>query len=116
MLGEPGVERRRFKRIERTLNVQVGRFTARADLDWDIVTAYNLSAGGLLFSYDQPVTPATPLRFKIYTPWTEGPMEAQGIVVRSERPDRRRIAKVAVSFTEMDPENFNLIQQIVKQE
>ncbi|MCK5450722.1 MAG: PilZ domain-containing protein [Candidatus Omnitrophica bacterium] len=107
--------KREYKRIQKPFIV---RFRVKPEKDlggffpgWDIVTAQNLSAGGILFNYDQRIELTSKLDLKINFPTMRGIIDCSGKVLRmDEIPNSARI-RVAVIFADLNPRDKKDIEE-----
>jgi hypothetical protein len=88
---------------------------------WDIVTTYDLGAGGMLFNYDKPVEMGTRIKLKVVFPFKDAPIECVGKVVRSEKIENNKyynylsIYRVAVQFESISEPNKDLIDKVANE-
>ena len=84
-------------------------------LHWDIVSACDLSAGGIRFNYDEEIPAGTPIKLRIIFPVSnKEPIECTGEVVRNELVPRcynTPIFHIAAVFTSIDREDEMLIDE-----
>jgi len=79
---------------------------------WNIAIIRNLSAGGLLFNYDNNLAAGTLVEFKITLPFIIKPTHCLGIVCRTEPADKRfghKLYRIATHFVELDGEKRKVI-------
>lgn len=84
----------RDPRIEKPFVVRVSEKFSSEQERWDIVTAKNLSASGILFNYRRQLEPGTRLCFRISLPLVD-PVECEGEVVRNVEAEWRDAGAVA---------------------
>ncbi|MBN2124166.1 MAG: PilZ domain-containing protein [Deltaproteobacteria bacterium] len=98
-------ERRRFTRVLFRVKAEV---TAQG-IHYEAEEIRNLSAGGCLLAIGADLEPETPCQVRILLTGTDKPLDvtALGKVVRSEG------GRIAVKFTETDPESLFHLRSIV---
>ena len=113
-----GPERREHKRIYKNYIV---RFQIRPNdkqekvfVGWDMVTAVNLGAGGILLNYDRKIEPGSLLDLKINFPGTPDPIECTGRVRRVEKSKRSSKTRIATEFVDIDENTRKHICQAVE--
>lgn len=110
-------ERREHRRIEWKF---IARFQIRphenekAQDGWDIVTARNLGAGGVLFNYDKKLDVDTILDFKINFPACEEPVVCVAKVIRVDKPVAFGVIPVAAIFQEINDKEKETIGMIAE--
>lgn len=109
--GDPNQEKRKSKRIQRPFTARVQLRTPSLFPSWDIVTVQNLSADGMLFSYDKQIPPGTVLDFKINFPMTNQPIDGTGKVIRAESMGQGPYYSVATYFTHITQTERELINE-----
>ena len=87
----------RAPRVFRSFAVRISEDVLAEEVHWDMVTAKNLSASGILFNYDRYIEPGTRIRFKISLPVCDA-VECEGEVVRNVMGPPRGV------FASSDPE------------
>ena len=107
-----GLEKRKHRRIYRTI---LARFRAypkglkNKPSHWDIVSLNDLSAGGLLFSYDKKIIIGTYLNFLIPFPGSQEPISCLAKVLRLK--SKELLYGVAATFTDINDENRDRINK-----
>jgi hypothetical protein len=101
----------REQRISRTFTVRINADVTAPEPRWDIVTAKDLSASGVLFNYNRYIEPGTQINFKISLPFNTG-IECVGEVVRNMTGTplwsgraAEAVCGVAVVFSELAEED-----------
>ena len=96
-MGEAPAEKRKYQRISKKFVLEVAAEGATADAkDWTLVTSRNLSAGGVLFTYDRPLKEGTPLAFTIHFP--DHAINCKGQVYRASPGERKPFVSIAASL------------------
>ena len=88
---------KRAPRVFRSFAVRISEDVSAGEVHWDMVTAKNLSASGILFNYDRYIEPGTRIRFKISLPVCDA-VECEGEIVRNVMGPPRGV------FAGSDPE------------
>ena len=103
-----GAEKRVYKRIQKPFIV---RFRIKPEEDtgaifpgWDVVTTQNLSAGGILFNYDERIELTSLIDLRVNFPTIKGTMDCTGRVLRVEEVPRSSRVRIAAVFTDIDQE------------
>ena len=101
--------KRAHKRITRQFIMRV-----RADLKsvvpvWSLVTTHNLSAGGALFTMDQPVQMKEQLAVKIH--FLDRVIDCYGRVARLTPGFQRPLVQVGILFEQMQDKDKEFIEQ-----
>ena len=115
-------EQRKHRRIERSLMswfrtvsfVMIGRCFSK----WDMVTVRNLSAGGMLFSYDDAIAEGTLVNFKIIFPFSAHAIRCIGRIIsnrRSRESSYSKISFIATQFEKIKKEDKNLINRVANE-
>ena len=63
---------------------------------WTLVTSKNISAGGVMFTYDKPLETGTPLAFKIYFPHKT--IRCSGVVHRTHPSVLQPLVNIAAKL------------------
>ena len=92
-----GPDRRQYKRIRQHFIV---RFK-KPGMPWQMVTAQNLSAGGVLFNFNDKLDKDTTIDLKINFPLIKEPISCSGITVRADQPSAGPVFKIAVKFLDI---------------
>lgn len=113
MLSYSGPERRKYKRIIRNYIAKFQRVNIN-DPDgigsaWEMVVVQNLSAGGVLFHYNQAIDKDTIIKLKINFPLTETPIETVGRINRLEIQEKAVIVGLAAHFIDIPPNDMEVI-------
>ena len=102
-------ERRECRRIERgfltRLKIMPSKLNKLKEAFWDLITAKNLSAGGLLFNYYKQVPVGVEIKLRIVFPLADSPIECTGKVVRSQKIIDNGIKsayRIAAEFEDID--------------
>jgi len=105
-----GSERRQYKRIKKPFVI---RFRQKDDAegDWSMVTAKNLSANGVMFTYDKLLPKDSFLDLKINFPGIGGPIECMAKTVRFEKHPNAMLLNIAVMFTDIAESAKNIINE-----
>jgi len=69
---------------------------------WDIVTVRNLSASGMLFSYDAAITKGTQVNFKIIFPFSAHVIRCIGRIIRNNKPYEDTYPKIRFIATKFE--------------
>ncbi|MBC8205986.1 MAG: PilZ domain-containing protein [Kiritimatiellales bacterium] len=96
-MSEDFTTNERAPRVPRSFAVRISEDISTENVHWDMVTAKNLSASGILFNYDRYIEPGTRIRFKISLPVCDA-VECEGEVVRNVMGPPRGV------FAGSDPE------------
>ena len=112
-------EKRKHRRIERSFMSWFRTisfvFVGRCFSKWDIVTVRNLSAGGMLFSYNDGITTGTQVNFRILFPFSAHAIKCIGRVIRNKRPNKRlhsKIFLIAAEFEKINQKDKELIRSV----
>jgi hypothetical protein len=105
--------------VERPFTVRISEHLSSGEVRWDIVTAKNLSASGILFNYDRYLEPGSRLRFRIALPVCE-PVECEGEVIRNimgKSPGYGRseqvVCAVAASFKNISANDRQMMEEFL---
>lgn len=119
MVDGGGKDRRRHKRIKMPFMIRFRILPGEgeeASPEWNMVTARNLGAGGVLFNYDKRIRLDTNLEMKISFPAFDAPIECRGRVIRVEEPRfGGNIYHLAVVFTEIDEKDKNILDRAAEE-
>ncbi len=88
-------EKRKDLRLEKKFVLRVAAQGEEETIStqWTLVTSKNISAGGVLFTYDRPLDNGTSLHFKIHFP--KKTIECSGIVRRTSPTGLKPLVSVA---------------------
>lgn len=119
-MSEEQVLSKRDQRVSRKFSVRVSESISDENPRWDIVTTQNISASGILFSYNHYVEMGARLRLKIALPIC-GAVECVGEVVRNVmgKPcgfgrSEPVVCAVAVVFCDISEENQRMLREFVQ--
>lgn len=114
-------ERRRYKRIGkaflswfRTIKIILAK---RYPSKWDVVSTRDLSAGGILFSYNNGLKIGTSVQFRIIFPFSAQIIRCIGKIVRCEKPSKNSYPKlffVAAEFDKIKEKDKELIKSVAE--
>lgn len=104
-------EKRKHVRLEKKF---VLRVAARGEEEtvstqWTLVTSKNISAGGVLFTYDRPLDDGTALHFKIHFP--KKTIECSGVVRRTNPTGLEPLVSVAARLDDLSRLDREFIEQ-----
>ncbi len=112
-------EKRRCKRINknfmswfRTIKVILAK---RYPSKWDMVTARDLSANGMLFNYNNNIDVGTDIHFRIIFPFAAHVIRCIGKVVRKNKPRKYsnlKIFHIAAEFEKIKKKDRDLINAV----
>ncbi len=112
-------ERRKHKRIKRSfltwLRLIKVVLEQRHLSKWNMVTTHDLSAGGMLFNYDDNIKAGTQVNFRIIFPFSEHAIRCIGKIIRSKNPSEdpsSNIFLVAAEFEKIKQKDKELIKRI----
>ena len=94
----PKDDRRQHLRLDKKVVLKVvpkGEAEVIAQ-EWTIVTSKNISAGGVMFTYDRKLEEGTPLTFEIHFP--ERTIDCTGVVYRSNPSSLQPLVNVAAKL------------------
>lgn len=107
------IERRKYARMERpfvvNLSVRPHDKPRKKNIEWETVTAKNLSAGGALFYYHKELEVGQLIELQIYFVTFKTIIKCVGKVIRVQKPPSSIIYRVAVSFIEIGDKEKNMI-------
>ena len=119
MFSREGKDRRRYKRIKTPFMIRfraIPKEGGTVPPEWNMVTARDLGAGGVLFNHDSKIELETNLEMKINFPAFEGPIECKGRVIRVEAPRfSGNIYRIAVIFTEIDEKDKEVLDRTAEE-
>ena len=96
-MAEIQAEKRKYQRINKKFVLQVAaEGTSSNAKDWTLVTSKNMSAGGVLFTYDRPLKEGTSLAFTIHFP--DHTVKCKGQVSRTSPGDQKPFISIAASL------------------
>jgi hypothetical protein len=110
-----GPERRVYKRIRKHF---IAKFQSRprdaqerTSANWDMVTIYNLGAGGALFNYNRRLEIGSLLNLEVKFPQSETPIRGIVKIIRVEEPSKALILHIAATFIEIDKKQKETINK-----
>jgi len=103
-------EKRRVPRLNRRFILRVAAF-GETPLLWSFVTIHNLSADGILFTYDRKAHPGMLFHFKIDFP--DRLIECMGRVVRIGAAGKSGCHDIAARLEGIDSEALSYIEGFV---
>ena len=90
-------EKRKHQRINRKFVLKVAaEGDSPVTRDWTLVTTKNMSAGGVMFTYDRTLREGTPLDFTIFFP--DHSVKCKGQVNRIVSAEAQPLVNVAASI------------------
>ena len=111
----------RALRVARPFTVRICRDLSAEHARWDIVTAKDLSASGVLFNYDTYLEPGTRVEFRIALPVCE-PVECEGEVVRNMTGQARgygnatpAVCAIAAEFRDLSEQDQQIMTDFLSQ-
>ena len=95
MTPSSNLNKRQYPRLNKKVVLQVAPQGGKESVlsHWTLVTAKNISAGGVLFTYDRTLNTGTPLTFTIHFP--EKTIRCEGIVHRTSPAEHQPLVNVA---------------------
>ena len=106
-------EKRKYRRINQKFVLTVAADgTSAIAPEWTLVTCQNLSAGGVLFTYDRTLKAATPLAFKIHFPDRRS-IDCNGKVFRTSPRSEKPLVSVAASLEGLGMNDREYIERYV---
>ncbi len=110
-----GSEKRKYKRIEKPFIVKLQTLPdepkERLSLDWDMVVAKDLGAGGVFFQCSKNLGIGTSLDLEIGFSTSTPPIKCVGVVVRIKKQPSTSIFGIAVAFTKIDAHEKEIINR-----
>lgn len=105
------LEKRKHRRLSQKFILKVAPQGQEAGVSsqWTIVTSKNISAGGVLFTYDRRLAPGTPLTFKIHFP--EKTLDCSGVVYRTSPSALQPLVSVAAKLDGLGLSDREFIEQ-----
>ena len=100
--------RRAHPRTREKFIVRVALMENPSD-DWTLVTTYDLSSGGIRFSYDRQLTDGTTLLFKTY--FSERVVSCSGIVKRVNKRAKKPLQYIAARLEGLNVEEKYFIER-----
>ena len=105
-------EKRKHQRINKKFVLQVAAEGKSSDVrDWTLVTTRNVSAGGVLFTYDRPLKEGTPLAFTIHFP--DHAVKCKGQVFRTSPGEQKPFVSVAASLVGLGQRERDFLEKNV---
>ena len=94
----PSADKRKDRRLDKKLVLRVAPDGGQSQVSpsWTIVTSKNISAGGVLFTYDKRLNEGTPLTFQIHFP--EKTIDCSGVVYRSSPSALEPLVNIAAKL------------------
>ena len=103
-------EKRKYQRINKKFVLEVAADGATSDArDWTLVTTRNMSAGGVLFTYDRALKSGTPLVLTIHFP--DHVVSCKGRVNRATPSEDKPFVSVAASLEGLGPREVDFLQK-----
>ena len=96
-------EQRRYKRIARSFSISLKPKSGPLSGAWNMVAVKNISAGGILFNYQEILSVGTELDFKINFGLDRDPIQCEGTIVRCHTVDPPAMYEVAATFHKINP-------------
>ena len=110
-----GPERRVYKRIRKhfmaKFQFRLPGAEGRTSTNWEMVTIYNLGAGGALFNYDKRLEIGSLLNLEVKFPPSEKPIRSVVKILRIEEPSKASILHIATVFVEIDKGQKEIINE-----
>jgi hypothetical protein len=113
-------ERREYRRITKSFMSWLRLIPCarknRQPVAWDIVTTRDLSAGGMLFSYDRQIDIGIGARFRVIFPFADHLIECAGEIIRDEKIDSFKYPSmhhIAVRFGRISTVNKKFVNKTV---
>lgn len=107
------IDERAFGRIHRSFIMRVAVDDGGPWPRWSLVTTHNLSAGGALFTFDQPVKVGDRLSINIH--FLDYEIDCKGRVIRFEPAYREPLCHLAVLFEGLGTVEKEAIQKVSAQ-
>lgn len=106
-------DKRKYHRINKKFVLRVAADgTSAIAPEWTLVTSQNLSAGGVLFTYDRALKAGTSLAFKIHFP-DHRSIDCNGKVFRVSARSEKPLVSVAASLEGLGERDRDFIEQYV---
>lgn len=109
-------QKERDSRVERAFMVQVNQDPSVEPPRWDIVTAQNISASGVLFNFNRYIEPGTRIGLRVALPLNHT-LECEGEVIRNVTADGLEagsdndcVSAVAADFAGMSEEEHEEVR------
>ena len=104
-------DKRKYRRLEKkcVLRVDPKGEAGTVAPQWTIVTSKNISAGGVLFTYDRRLQAGTPLAFRIHFP--ERTIDCSGVVFRTGPAPIQPLVSVAAKLEGLNGRDREFIEQ-----
>jgi len=111
MTPQSAAEKRIHPRLEKKIVLRVAPQGQEetVSMSWTFVTSKNISAGGVLFTYDRPLDDGTPLQFKIHFP--KKTIECSGVVRRTNPSGIEPLVNVAARLDSLSSIDREFIEQ-----
>jgi hypothetical protein len=104
---DKGADNRKHKRIRRRFTLRVASDDPRRGQTWSLVTAHNLSAGGVTFDCDQPFQMDQTLICKFQ--FMDRAIECKAKVVRFKGQPLASLVELAVAFVGLSDDDRSYI-------
>ena len=104
-------EKRKHLRLEKkfVLRVATQGEEETVSTQWTLVTSKNISAGGVLFTYNRPLNDGERLQFKIHFP--KRTIECSGVVRRTIPTGLEPLVSVAAGLSDLSRVDREFIEQ-----
>ena len=111
MTSQNAAEKRNHPRLDKKIVLRVAAQGEEEtiSMSWTFVTSKNISAGGVLFTYDRPLNDGTPLNFKIHFP--KKTIECSGVVKRTNPSGLEPLVNVAARLDSLSSLDREFIEQ-----
>ena len=111
MTPQGSAEKRNHARLDKKVVLRVSAQGGEETVSksWTFVTSKNISAGGVLFTYDKPLDKGTPLQFKIHFP--KKTIECSGKVRRTIPTGLKPLVGVAAMLDSLSFSDREFIEQ-----
>ena len=105
-------DKRSSRRIGRTFVMRVAVDNGNPWPRWSLVTTHDFSAGGALFTVDQPLKKDQDLVCKIH--FVTRQIDCKGKVIRLSEAFRKPLYQVAITFEWADEEDRRYVEDFAK--
>ena len=112
--------RRKYKRIVKSYMIWIKFNYAKIPVypkGWDIVTMHDVSAGGILFFYDQYIKVGAKVELKVTLPSVQTQLICIGEVIRNERANDypfSTLHRVAAEFKIIDDNSKEVVRDLAE--
>ena len=114
-----GQERRKLKRKEKPYIVRFRNIPLAAkktvSTDWDVAVVKNLSAGGMLFDYNENLGLGLLLDLKIAVSTVTPTINCVGKITRIDKPQTTSMFCIAIRFTDIGEQEKELISKAIEE-